>query len=157
MKRKKYVILLCCALCALLIFSIWYTTRGRFKGAYTGMSTAQFEEIIPRDQFFGLGSYIFYDNLFGYAVVAKVSDDYKTIEELRCFDKFTIHPTRAAAESISKGMDVYEVVSKLGTPYGSFTSGMLTMAFLLDDGTFCQVYFNTPREMKVMWTLLPDD
>lgn len=157
MKRKKYVILLCCALCALLIFSIWYTTRGRFNGAYTGMSIEKFDRIIPLDQTFGIGSYIFYNNLFGDAIVAKASDDYKTIEDLRCFDKFTIHPTRAAAESISKGMDVYEVVSKLGTPYGSFTSGMLTMAFLLDDGTFCQVYFNTPREMKVMWTLLPDD
>lgn len=141
------VALACILLCAGIICGIWYLTRGLYDGAEVGMTFSEFEELIPQERRFLYLGYYFYENQFGDAVVAEVSDDYKTIASLRCFSKFKIRADRASAESITQGMDVYDVVSRLGTPVGTFTSGAITLGFELNDGSLCVIYFSTEMEV----------
>ena len=150
--KKKRIILAISVLSILLVAVaaclIWYHSSDSYSGAYEGMSIQEFHELIPKEQRFDYLYYSFYVNERGDPVVATCSTDLKTISKLHCCSKFTIHPTRSAAESITAGMSVEDVVSKLGTPVGSFSSGMITLAFDLADGSQCWVYFDSSSHMR---------
>ena len=130
----------CIVLAAVIAFSLWYFTYGAYDGAYKGMSVDDFFDQVPEERCFCYLGYIFYNNQLGDPVVAQRSDDYKTISEIRSFSKYTIRPNRLTAEGIHPGMSVYDVVSKLGTPVGTATFGMITLAFDLEGGVRCVVY-----------------
>ena len=151
--KKKRIILAISVLSILLIAVaaclFWYHSANLYAGAYEGMSVQEFHELIPKEQRFDYLHYSFYENEWGDTVIATCSADYKTVSKLHCCSKFTVHPTRSAAESITAGMSMEDVVNRLGTPVGSFTSGMITLAFDLSDSSQCLVYFDDSTHMGV--------
>lgn len=147
-KKQRYILIavsVCIVICS--IVAIASTDWIRCGGAYEGMTVESFSKIIPEERTFHYVDYIFYDNLLGDPVVATVSNDYKTITSLRSYSRFSIQPTRTAAESIQEGMSIHDVVSILGNPVGSYTSGMMTLSFELNDGYLCTTYLGYNKEV----------
>ncbi len=142
MRNKVKIVIALIAVTALLAavggYLIWYNSADKFEGAYIGMPGSEFRDLIPVQQRTMWFDYYFYTNRFGDTIVVKTST---TVETLQCYPWFTTIPTRQAAESITEGMTVDEVVALLGKPVGSFTFGMTTLAFDLTDGSRCTVYF----------------
>lgn len=160
MDKKKKLLLafipLCVILVAGVIFSLWRPSNDQFDGAYEGMPINQFYELIPEDRYFSYLDYIFYKHSDGTDVVATVSDDYKSISSLRSFPDSAGLPSRMSAHTIVPGMTVYDVVRILGTPKGTYTSGMITLYFELNDGSICVVYFNNSSEMLTTSVRFPE-
>ncbi len=158
-KKKKLLLAfipLCVILVAGIIFSLWRPSSSQFDGAYEGMPIKEFYELIPEDQYLSYLGYIFYKHSDGTDVVATVSDDYKSISSLRTFPDSAGRPGRRAAHTIVPGMTVYDVVRILGTPKGTYTSGMISLYFELNDGGLCVVYFNNSSEMLTTSVHFPE-
>lgn len=139
-RMLKYVL---SAVLIVAIFIIYQSVR--YRGIYVGMTYDQLEEAISEEERFQYGNYIFFKNSIGGHIVARVSREYDTITEIHCYDAWSVDSSDSSFSKIEEGMSVEEVVSIVGIPYGTATSGMFTLAFESDSGTIFVVYLNEEK------------
>ena len=79
-------------------------------------------------------------------IVVRISDDYNKIETVNIYSK-----TICSQDIISKiqyGMDIEEVVEMIGNPIGSFTFGINSLDFAIDQNTIIRIQVN--EDLKVL-------
>ena len=104
-----------------------------------GMEKEDFEIFVEKYDVFRYMKWMFWKDENGNHCIAELSSDYKTINKAHFFLNTQIIPTKENFESITYGMDMFDVVEKVGIPFRSVTSGLATLDFLADDGTVYRV------------------
>jgi outer membrane protein assembly factor BamE (lipoprotein component of BamABCDE complex) len=119
------------------------------KNIYEGMSFEEFKEINPEESYFQYyGGYLFGKTNDGDHYVAQLSDDCRVISKVSCYEEESIDDSDATFEKIKEGMTVEQVVSMVGIPEGSYTSGMITLAFRSNTEAQYWVYFRQASTEK---------
>lgn len=114
----------------------------RDGGAFLGMDHSEYSVVIEEGMRFDIMEYSFYEEKDGDNVLVRFDLATNTIDELRTYPANTIDNSKENFSKIKEGMTVYEVVSLVGVPHRTNTSGMLTMVFDADDGTEYCIYFD---------------
>jgi hypothetical protein len=116
------------------------------ENIYEGMSFEEFREKNSEDSYFlYYGGYLFTKNNEGNHIVARMSDDGTVISKINCYEVSNIDNSDEAFNSIKEGMSIEEVVSIVGIPQGSYTSGMPTLSFESASGKMYWIYLNFER------------
>lgn len=137
---------LLCIMLALMMLILTACHKEPERNIYEGMSYDEFTEKNSEESYFRYMSYIFTKNNEGDHIVARVADDHATISKISCFKNENIDRSDDAYWKIKEGMTVEQIVSIVGIPEGSYTSGMITLAFESDSGARYCVYFDQKRE-----------
>ena len=106
---------------------------------------------VPESDRFCYMNYVFYTNEKGNYVVARFSDNpvsMSSIVQLKHFYKKNINPTPEAFSKIESGMSIFDVVKLVGIPFGSYTSGMDSLAFKDTNGDTYSVYISADDYQK---------
>lgn len=110
---------------------------------YEGMSFEEFQEKNPEDSYYRyFGGYLFTVNDEGDHIVARLSDDATVISKVDCYEAESINKADETFLKIEEGMTVNQVVSMVGIPEGSDTSGMVSLTFQSNSGSRYLVYWN---------------
>lgn len=123
----------------LTVIGVWY---GHSLGVHTGMSRTDYSATIPDEARFDYLNFSFYKNLFGDPVVVRFNSDADVIADIQVYPKLRTNTSMKAFSELEKGMSIYDVVSKVGVPYRSSTSGVISMDFIANDGTVFCIYWN---------------
>lgn len=116
------------------------------ENIYEGMSFEEFKGKNSEDSYFlYYGGYLFTKNNEGNHIVARMSDDGTVISKINCYEVSNIDNSDEAFNSIKEGMSIEEVVSIVGIPQGSYTSGMPTLSFESASGKMYWIYLNCKR------------
>jgi hypothetical protein len=116
------------------------------ENIYEGMSFEEFRGKNSEDSYFlYYGGYLFTKNNEGNHIVARMSDDGTVISKINCYEVSNIDNSDEAFNSIKEGMSIEEVVSIVGIPQGSYTSGMPTLSFESASGKMYWIYLNFER------------
>lgn len=116
------------------------------ENIYEGMSFEEFKGKNSEDSYFlYYGGYLFTKNNEGNHIVARMSDDGTVISKINCYEESNIDNSDEAFNSIKEGMSIEEVVSIVGIPQGSYTSGMPTLSFESASGKMYWIYLNCKR------------
>jgi hypothetical protein len=111
-------------------------------GVHAGMSRTDYTTTISDEDRFDCLNFSFYKNLFGDSVVVRFSADFNTVADVQVYSKLGTNTSVKAFSEIETGMSIYDVVSKVGIPNRSTTSGMISMDFVANDGTEYRIYWN---------------
>ena len=104
-----------------------------------GMTRSDFAERFPNA--FSYIDYSFYEKSNGDGVVVHFGSTNHAVDDVRIYSATSIDNSEESFSKIEEGMSVYEVVSLVGVPYRTNTSGMITMVFATDKGKEYSVYF----------------
>lgn len=116
------------------------------ENIYEGMSFEEFKGKNSEDSYFlYYGGYLFTKNNEGNHIVARMTDDGTVISKINCYEATNIDNSDKAFNSIKEGMSIEEVVSIVGIPQGSYTSGMPTLSFESASGKMYWIYLNFER------------
>ena len=138
-KGRRIVILSVFILVIILaVIGVWYCYS---LGVHTGMSRMDYLATIPDEARFDYLDFSFYKNLFGDPVVVRFNLDADVIADIQVYPKLRTDTSLKAFSELEKGMSIYDVVSKVGVPYRSSTSGMISMDFIANDGTVFCIYW----------------
>ena len=110
-------------------------------GIRKGMPFTDYYALISEEDRFDYLGYSFYEKENGDSVVVQFSPDGKTVEKVRVYPRFLTSNTQKRFHKIESGMTIYKVVSLVGVPHYSATSGMISMVFDAADGTEYSIYF----------------
>lgn len=97
------------------------------------------ETIKNKEAFFQLVGYLFYVDKNGNNVVVELDGKSKEIKNVKAF--YQVKPDEKAFSEITEGMNIYEVVEKVGIPFRSVTFGALTSDFKAEDGSVFRIYW----------------
>ena len=92
------------------------------------------------ENIFRFMDYAFYVDGNGKNVVLKYGEDLETVIASERYN--IVNPSLNDFESLEKGMDVFEVVRRVGIPKGTASFGMITLVFDASDGTEFIIYWN---------------
>ena len=150
---KKFLIITLIVLLSIAAIglSIWLIC---YDGLYLGMKYSDYMTAIDEDIRFDYVGYSFYEkkNGDGMLVHFDLTDDGLPIDEIRYYPKAFRANTKANFEKIEKDMTIYEVVSLVGVPHRSNTSGTLSLVFDADDGTeYCIYFYRTSPQDNTQW------
>ena len=151
--KKEIKILLISLACLAVVLSLSYIAVHDTCGITVGMTHAEARELVPKDAFSYL-DYCFYENTLGNSVVVQFSNDHKSVAKINCYPKNIFDNSRLAFSGIKKGMSVQQVVSKVGIPDGSYTSGMITLAYKLNSNSQCWIYLDSAEEGYVVQSVV---
>lgn len=107
---------------------------------YIGMTYSDYHE--HHETAFSYLSFSFYEKENGDGVVVHFDDATGTIDDIRVYPSNSVTKTKESFMRIKEGMSLYEVVSLIGVPYRTNTSGTITMVFATDAGEEYSVYFH---------------
>lgn len=124
--------------------------HGRSLGVYEGMSREDYADRISSEDRFDYLSFSFYENWFGTPVVVRFDDEGKEIEDVEILSKRDIDKSAKSFAEIQKGMDLYDVVAKVGTPTKSVTFGMISTIFEANDGTEYCIYWSESADRDTL-------
>ena len=110
---------------------------------HVGMSYADFKEAIDGKECFQYVGYAFYETENGMIEAAHFDGAYTEVKEVKSFDKAKTNRSTKSFESIREGMTIWEVIEKVGLPYGTETFGMISLAFKANNGDCYSIYWNT--------------
>lgn len=139
--RLRIIILSALILIMLILLGIWIW-YGRSLGVHSGMSSEDYIDKIPLEDRFEFLQFSFYENTFGGPVVVRFNSKRTVVEDIKIFSKWGVDKSPESFKEIKKGMDLYDVIAKVGVPTGSATFGMLSTIFVSNDGTKYCVYWD---------------
>ena len=151
-KALIFGMVLCVIISAVILIAGQSIMRKQLNGAHVGMSLHDFAAIydtISEDCRYKYNRYAFYETELGFIVVAGESLETMTVSSLECFFPPLMQPNKLSAKRVKPGMDLFDVIRIMGKPAGSFTSGFISLGYVLSDGTRFTVYFNNVDEMLV--------
>lgn len=93
-----------------------------------------------KDGFFQLGGYLFYVDENGNNTVIELDENFQEVKSVKAF--YTVKSNKKAFSEITEGMEVCEVVEKVGIPFRSVTSGLRTSDFKATDGSVFRINWN---------------
>lgn len=137
----RIIILSALILIMLILLGIWIW-YGRSLGVHSGMSSEDYIDKIPLEDRFEFLQFSFYENTFGGPVVVRFNSKRTVVEDIKIFSKWGVDKSPESFKEIKKGMDLYDVIAKVGVPTGSATFGMLSTTFATNEGTEYIIYWN---------------
>ena len=124
------------------------------KSIYEGMSFEEFQVKNQEESYFQYFEYLFMKNNEGDHIVARVSDDWNVIAKVNVYKEESVDNSDQSFSAIKKGMSIEEVISMVGIPQGSYTSGMPTLSFESTTGKVYWIYLNLERtEMGTVYSV----
>lgn len=108
-----------------------------------GMTRSDFKMLTEGTEVFNYIMYSFFQDQEGQDVTILWGNNGTTIAKINRVPH--VVATVEGFRSLEAGMDVFEVVNRIGLPFDSFTSGMITMAFQFENGQVYQAYWNTRK------------
>lgn len=137
MKRVVITLILTIVCCFLFSACKFDFDSSKIK---VGMTHDEVNSLVPDEHNkFSYMNYSFFSDSDDNWIVVQYDSENKNVTQVETFKKREV--TDADFQKIKEGMTPFEVVENIGLPYGSFTSGMLTLAFKTDDGNEYWVYF----------------
>lgn len=140
--KRLYIILFSGLIIVVVILIgiwIWY---GRSLGVHAGMEPKDYYDKISKEDRFDYLRFSFYENQFGGPVVVRFNAEHTAIEDVKVFSRIGVNASTKSFKEIKKGMDLYDVVAKVGIPRGSATFGLLSTVFATNEGTEYIIYWN---------------
>jgi hypothetical protein len=118
------------------------------QNIYEGMSFEEFMAKNSEESYFAYIGYLFTKDNEGNHVVARLSDDCTVITKVTRYEAKSIGNSDESFVKIKEGMSVEQIVSMVGIPEGSYTSGMITLAFRSNTEAQYWVYFRQASTEK---------
>jgi hypothetical protein len=135
-----------CIVFVVMLFALSGCHMEKKENIYEGMSFEEFKGKNSEDSYFlYYGGYLFTKNNEGNHIVARMTDDGTVISKINCYEATNIDNSDEAFNSIKEGMSIEEVVSIVGIPQGSYTSGMPTLSYESASGKMYWIYLNCKR------------
>lgn len=140
-RQSKVVLAVVAAVFLILVLGAIFVADflKRDNEPYLGMPRSNFVDCYQSA--FNYLNYAFYEKENGDGVVVHFETDTGTIDDIRIYSKDSIKRTKENFEKIKGGMSLYEVVSMVGIPCRTNTSGPITMVFATEDGEEYSIYF----------------
>lgn len=139
--KRLYIILYSALIIVVVILIgiwIWY---GRSLGVHTGMEPNDYYDKISQEDRFDYLRFSFYENQFGGPVVVRFNAEHTAIDNVKIFSRLGVDASTESFKKIKKGMDLYDVIAKVGIPRGSATFGLLSTVFATNEGTEYIIYW----------------
>lgn len=109
-----------------------------------GMDKEELRPIVRRfDNFFSYSGFFFF-NYNGASVIIEnmgASNNRLVVERITCYPMMPPPPYSVFLSLVPDEDDVYSIVKKIGIPFDSQTSGLMSMMFHTEDAGDCLVYF----------------
>jgi hypothetical protein len=138
----------------ILVFALLLCSCGTNEVKYDkvsiGMTYEEFHSFMDGKDVFSYGHYAFWTDENGNEIVVRFSNPELKIDRIEHFPRQGAKPTSEDFEKISVGMDMFDVVERVGKPFRSVTSGLMTLDFLAEDETVYRVSFDTTDIYKVI-------
>ena len=112
---------------------------------YKGASYEELSELFFGNEHFEHGEFVFIKDRRGTNVVAELKIGSNEVVDIRAYPP--VSPSHEDFEKITDGMSVFDVVERVGIPFGSFTSGVDSLSFKASDGSVYMVVWD--MNMKV--------
>jgi hypothetical protein len=116
------------------------------QNIYEGMSFEEFMAKNSEESYFAYIGYLFTKDNEGNHVVARLSDDCTVITKVTRYEAKSIDNSDESFVKIKEGMSVEQIVSMVGIPEDSYTSGMISLGFQSDTGARYSIYLNQVRD-----------
>lgn len=132
-------VIVCILLLSIVISSVGCKSQQKID-AHVGMKLQAFRDAFSEDEYFKYGDYLFFKNSMSEHCVAFVSGETDEINSLESYPEDQINCTDENFALIEEGMSMEQVVSMVGIPEGSCTSGMLTVSYHTTSGNGYWIY-----------------
>jgi len=109
------------------------------KKIYVGMPYEDYLKLMKKESVLELCSYVFIKD-GNNNVVVKFDADSEKVETIRFFTKKSV--SSEDFSTITSGMNMFEVVEKVGLPFRSITFGLTTLDFLAEHNNIYRIEFN---------------
>ena len=112
---------------------------------YIGASYKELDYAFLGKDSFQYANFVFIKATDKKNVVAELDSEHKNVVDIRAYR--SVSPSHEDFEEITDGMSVFDVVERVGIPFGSFTSGVDSLSFKASDGSVYMVVWD--MNMKV--------
>lgn len=100
-----------------------------YEGITVGMSLDEIYEFLGNKEFYHYYRYIFLTSKWGNPIVVELAYKDFSVSKVYCYSSIWVNTSPFAFKHIKRGMTVPEVTSRVGLPFTSRSSGILSLNY----------------------------